>query len=172
MQPTYICSEQHYNLMLDFASFLSLKMLFDAGYKLEPFDYKVYSHSSNHDIVKYVLTAIWGEENIQIDDMEVDMYQMVLYRVRIKDFYNLNLKTLQEIEKQAAEVTSSIENNSMWGEELFEAWYTNKDGFEILMYPVNVDTNFTKEILSFAGKVEGILQEAFLQKEDSHGHAA
>lgn len=168
MQPTYICGEQHYGLMLGFASFLSLKMLFDAGYKIEPFSYKVDTCGSNDDLVEYVFKTIWGKENVQLDEMDMDGYLMYLYRIRIKGFEKLDSNTLQEIEKQALKVISNIENNSMWGNQLIEAWYSNKDGFEILVYPVNIDIDFTKEVLLFANWI----QEILLAKEGSYGDAA
>lgn len=93
---------------------------------------------------------------------------MYLYRIRIKGFEKLDSNTLQEIEKQALKVISNIENNSMWGDQPIEAWYSNKDGFEILVYPVNIDIDFTKEVLLFANWI----QEILLAKEGSYGDAA
>lgn len=152
MQPTYLCSDQHYSLMMGFDSFLSLKILYDAGYNLEPFYYAVDSYCSNFDLVEYVFSTVWGKENVQADEMEIDNCEMHLFRIKVKGFKSLDKKTLQSIEEQAQEVIKQIDNSLMWGDELFEAWYANDKGFEILTYPVNVDSNFTKEIIAFAKK--------------------
>jgi hypothetical protein len=158
MQASYVCSEQHYGLMLGFNSFISLKLLSDSGCKLEPYYYKVDHYSSNYSLVEYVFKTIWGEENMQIDEMEIDRYQMVLYRIKVKEFKNLDIDILKKIEKEAEKTIKVIEYNSMWGDKLFEAWYANSDGFEILLYDeVNIDINFTKQTLAFVNKIQELL---------------
>jgi hypothetical protein len=160
MQETYMSADQRDELALSMHTFISLKLLYDAGYELDELCFRAgTAYPTNYELMEYVLKTVF--ENVVVDDIAIDGEEYMLYRVKINSFNKLTKGEIDFLDKKIKEIGEKIEDDMWWlpCDEFIDDWFVTKYGFEILARPYWVPYFFTKNMLELSRFLRKYLSE-------------